>query len=279
MTRPSLASLLGVRRPAIASAALLVVVQLSACTAGEPRPEDRPENLAVTVFLTTDAAEAQIKAVEDRLRSVSDITDLRFVDHAAAYEKMKTMFKDNPELVESVKPDRLPESFELKLPNRAAFERTYRGPLRADLRQLSAVDSIIFRGKPTQKSMDECVSEELRTAPVPPVKLEIDVFLTDGTTDAEKQAIEARLRTIPGAGEFRFRSKQEGYERTKELLKDVRPEIMASAKPEDLPEAMVLTMTDRELAYRANDQRADEQLCRMLGVDQVLVPPKPLTLG
>lgn len=279
MTRSFFASLRGVRRSAIASAGLLVVVPLSACTAGETRPEDRPENLAVTVFLTTDSTEAQTKAVEDQLRGVADATDLHFVDHAAAYEKMKTMFKDNPELVESVKPDRLPESFELKLPSRTAFERTYRGPLRADLRQLPAVDSVIFRGKPTQKSMDECVSEELRIAPVPPVKLEIDVFLTDGTTDAEKQAIEARLRAIPGAGEVTFRSKQEGYERTKELLKDVRPEIMASAKPEDLPEAMILTMTDRELAYRANNQRVDEQLCRMLGVDQVLVPPKPLSLG
>ncbi|MGC1210476.1 MAG: permease-like cell division protein FtsX [Micromonospora sp.] len=255
-----------------------MATHLTACTAEETRPEDRPENLTVAVFLTAEATEPQTRAVEDRLRSVSDVTDFRFVDHAAAYEKMKTMFKDKPELVESVKPDQLPESFEFKLPNRTAFERTYRGPLRADLRQLPGVDSVIFRGKPSQKSMSECVSEELRIAPVPPVKLEIDVFLTDGTTDAEKQAIEARLLAIPGAGEVTFRSRQEGYERTKELLKDVHPQVMASAKPEDLPEALVLTITDRELAYQATDQKVDEQLCRMPGVDQVLVPPKPLSL-
>lgn len=253
-------------------------MQLAACTAGEPRPEDRPENLTVAVFLTVDATEAQSKAVEDRLRSVSDVTDFRFVDHTAAYEEMKTTFKDKPELLDSVKPEQLPESFRFKLPSRSAFERTYQGPLRLDLRQLPGVDSVIFRGKPAQASVAECVSE-VRTAPIPPERLDIDVFLTEGATDEEKRGVEARLRAIPGAGDVTLRSKEEVYERAKERFKEVRPELVASTKPEDLPEMMVLTMTDRQLAYRANDQRVDEQLCRMLGVDQVLVPPKPLSLG
>ncbi|MFC4020411.1 permease-like cell division protein FtsX [Micromonospora sp. GCM10011542] len=258
------------RRPTLASAIVLVVVLLSGCT-DTPRPEDRPENLTVSVFLTSDATAPQTRAIEDRLRAVPDVTSVRFLDQAAAYEKFT---KDSPELMDSIRSEQLPTSFELGLVDRQAFDRSYRGPLRADLRQLPGVDQVIFRGKPTQASVADCVSER-RTAPVAPETLDIDVFLTDGTTDLEKQAIEARLRAIPGGGAVTIRSREESYQRAKAMYEDIRPEIFASAKPEDLPEVLVLTMTDREAAYRANDQKVDEQVCRLVGVDHVLIPPRP----
>jgi cell division protein FtsX len=257
-----------------------MLAPLSGCAGGEMRPEDRPENLLVTVFLATDATEAQTKAVEQRLRAVPDAAGLRFVDHAAAYEKMKTMYEDSPDLLDSVKPEQLPASFEFNLPSRAAFERTYQGPLRADLRQLPGVDSVVFRGKPMQAPMSKCVMG-IRSAPAStvPDKREIDVFLTKGATSAGKQAIEARVRAIPGAAGVTFQSKEESYARAKDLFKGVRPNVVASGKPEDMPEVLSLTMVDRKSVFRANDDRVDEQLCRMIGVDHVLIPPTPVPIG
>ncbi|MER7334473.1 MULTISPECIES: permease-like cell division protein FtsX [unclassified Micromonospora] len=263
------------RRSAAALAVLLVAAaQLSACTREVP-PEDRPENLLVSVFLDADATPAQSKAVEDRLRAVPDIVDLSFVSRQAAYEKIKADTADRPDLLESVKPEHMPESWALTVASRPAFERLYRGPLRGDLRQLDGVDSVVFRGKKAQASVAECVMTT-RTMANPAPQLDIAVFLTMDTSGEEKQAIESRLRAVPGASDVRLRSREEGYEILKKTYRDIAPGIAASAGPEDLPEVLVLTMVDRPAVFRANDDRVDEQICRMAGVDRVIVPPKPL---
>jgi hypothetical protein len=54
------------------------------------------------------------------------------------------------------------------------------------------------------------------------------------------------------------------------------PACTRDVPPEDRPEVLVLTMVDRPAVFRANDDRVDEQICRMVGVNQVIVPPKPL---
>lgn len=253
---------------------MVAAAQLSACTREVP-PEDRPENLTVSVFLDVDATPEQSKAIEDRLRAVPDIVDLSFVSRQAAYEKIRADMADRPDLLEAVKPEQMPESWALTVAGRPAFERLYRGPLRGDLRQLDGVESVVFRGKKTQASMTDCVMKA-RTMVDPAPQLDIAVFLTMDASEKEKQAIESRLRAVPGASVVRLRSREEGYEILKETYEDVASRIAASAEPKDLPEVLVLTMADRPAVFRANDDRVDEQLCRMVGVDRVIVPPKPL---
>ncbi|MEH0983357.1 permease-like cell division protein FtsX [Micromonospora sp. CPCC 205556] len=263
------------RRSALLLVGLLTAAQLSGCTPGETPIEDRPENLTVAVFLDPEATASQTSAVETRLRAVPDITDLTFVDHQQAYEAMRKDLADEPDLLDSVKPESLPESFRFRLPDRAAFEHTYSGPLRADLRALDGVDSVVFRGKKIQESVKDCVVDYGGRVATH-VVLDVDVFLTDGASAREKQAIEARLRAVPGASGVRLRSREEGYERLKEMYQDIKPEIVASAKPADLPEVLVLTLADRPAVVRANDEKLAEQVCRLPGVDHVLVPPKSL---
>ncbi|SCE89034.1 hypothetical protein GA0074696_1484 [Micromonospora purpureochromogenes] len=153
--------------------------------------------------------------------------------------------------------------------------RGYQGPLRGDLRKLDGVDSVVFPGRKSQPSVNECMMS-VRTAADPAPKLDIVVFLMNEASEAEKQAVQSLLRAVPGARDVRLRGRDEGYEILKESYRDVAPEIAASAEPEDLPEALVLTMVDRDAVFRANDDRIDEQVCRLTGVGRVIVPPKPL---
>jgi hypothetical protein len=44
---------------------------------------------------------------------------------------------------------------------------------------------------------------------------------------------------VPGAGDVTSRTRENGYAQAKELFKDIRPELVASAKPHDLPEMIV----------------------------------------
>ncbi|MEH1054337.1 permease-like cell division protein FtsX [Micromonospora sp. CPCC 206171] len=262
------------RRSASVLAALLAAALLSGCTGG-PSAEDRPVNLKARVFLSTDASDAQAKAVETHLRGVPDITGLTFITRELAYERMRADLKDRPDLLETLTPGHMPQSYEFTMPTRRIFERTYQGPLRGELRKLDGVDSIVFPGRKSQPSVDECVMS-VRTAADPAPKLDIVVFLMNEASEAERQAVQSRLRAVPGASDVRLRSREEGYEILKESYRDVAPEIAASAKPEDLPEALVLTMVDRDAVFRANDDRIDEQVCRLTGVERVIVPPKPL---
>ena len=62
------------------------------------------------VFLHPDANPDQINAVRSSLDS-PDIERITFVDQNAAYDEFRDLFRDQPDLLESVTPDVLPPSF------------------------------------------------------------------------------------------------------------------------------------------------------------------------
>ncbi|MEO3742739.1 permease-like cell division protein FtsX [Plantactinospora sp. B5E13] len=115
-----------------------------------------------------------------------------------------------------------------------------------------------------------CTADGPPTEPAAP----ISVFLTEDVTEQQKQAIEARLRAVPGATEVRFESREQAYQRFKELFKD-RPEMLAQVNPESLPESLMLTVRDRAAFDRAAASPLRTELLALPGVDDVVLPGKP----
>jgi hypothetical protein len=69
------------------------------------------------IFMQVKATAEQTDAVDERLRRDDRVSDIRFLDHAAAYQEFRRLFADQPDLVNSERPDGrgLPESFRVTL--------------------------------------------------------------------------------------------------------------------------------------------------------------------
>jgi cell division protein FtsX len=73
---------------------------------------DPPEyTYNVAIFLRADVTVAQREALKAALDGVDVPGGVRYESREEAYENFKELYKDEPELVESVRPDTLPESF------------------------------------------------------------------------------------------------------------------------------------------------------------------------
>jgi cell division transport system permease protein len=63
------------------------------------------------VFLQPDVTPDQADAVGRELKDNPDVKDVKFVDKQQAYEEFKLLFRNSPELVDTVTPDILPASW------------------------------------------------------------------------------------------------------------------------------------------------------------------------
>src|SRR4051812_10941522 len=67
----------------------------------------------LSVFMQPQATDSQIEAVRSQLTQLQD-TEVRrvtYVDHDAAYKEMRSLFADQPNVVDSLKPSDAPTSF------------------------------------------------------------------------------------------------------------------------------------------------------------------------
>ncbi|WP_147457211.1 permease-like cell division protein FtsX [Micromonospora pisi] len=104
-------------------------------------------------------------------------------------------------------------------------------------------------------------------SPSRPVPIDIVLFLRNDVTGPQKQEVEARLRALPSVTRFTFETREQAYERFKETFKDA-PELVASVRPEDLPEAFKVTLADRTAA-----EPVLAELRQLPGVAEVTAPP------
>jgi cell division transport system permease protein len=66
------------------------------------------------VFLNPNASEDQVAAVRADLDADTEVESIDFVDKPAAYAEFKELFRDSPEMIESVTPEVLPASFRVE---------------------------------------------------------------------------------------------------------------------------------------------------------------------
>src|SRR5687768_9611725 len=69
----------------------------------------------VSIFLKADVTDDQRSSLDNELRSDPLVQEVTYESREEAYNNFKQLYRDSPDLVESVKPDTLPESFRVKL--------------------------------------------------------------------------------------------------------------------------------------------------------------------
>lgn len=77
--------------------------------------------IQVTIFLKKDVTDAQRASLNEALEGDPLVKDYWYESREDAYERFSEQFRDAPDLVSSVKPDSLPESFRVSLYNPEQF--------------------------------------------------------------------------------------------------------------------------------------------------------------
>ena len=71
--------------------------------------------IEVSVFLRDDASDEEIKALGEKIEALPEVQQVFFENRQQAYDNFRTIFRDNPALVENVDPDAMPQSYKIKL--------------------------------------------------------------------------------------------------------------------------------------------------------------------
>lgn len=77
----------------------------------------------------------------------------------------------------------------------------------------------------------------------PPGDVKVVVYLVDDITMTHKQAIESALRTIPHAIGITFETREQAYQRFKELYKE-SPEMVEAVRPDDMSASFRFSLTN-----------------------------------
>jgi cell division transport system permease protein len=76
----------------------------------------------VSIFLKADVTDEQRSSLDGELRADPLVQEVTYESRNEAYENFRQLYRDSPDLVESVKPDTLPESFRVKLKDPQKFK-------------------------------------------------------------------------------------------------------------------------------------------------------------
>lgn len=104
--------------------------------------------------------------------------------------------------------------------------------------------------------------------PPPPPEVDVAVYLRGDATEAQRRAIEATLTATPGVHGVTFETREQAYERFKELFED-SPELVEAVTAEAFPETFRFTVAGRTAA-----ETIVAELEEMPGVDEVIMLPE-----
>src|SRR5918993_533386 len=74
-------------------------------------------------------------------------------------------------------------------------------------------------------------------------KLEVSIYLADGATAPQREAIDSQLAASPEVASYEYLTKDQAFERFKRLFRG-NPQLLANATKEDLPETYLVRMKD-----------------------------------
>jgi cell division protein FtsX len=209
----------------------------------------------VELFMRVGATPAQIAGISRALSADAQVARFVFVNHQAAYDEFKRIFKDQPSLIQSTKPTDLPTSFRLYLNDPASADHLIRR-----YEQRPGIDTAIRRGLTS-------VFANLRDVAILPATPRAvgEIFMTTTANPAEVEAVRAALANDADISSTTFLSHQDAYREFATMFAD-QPSLIRATKPSDLPESFRVTLGHPEPgSLRARYEGRP-------GVDTVVVP-------
>ena len=103
----------------------------------------------VSIYLKNDVTPEQRSDLESKLKADGLVERYIYETKEQAYENFKTMFGDAPDMVESVGPSEMPESFRVKLKDPTQFEA-----IDTEYKELPGISTIVDQQQLLQKVFD-----------------------------------------------------------------------------------------------------------------------------
>jgi hypothetical protein len=175
----------------MSAALLLLGAGPAGCDRPTASPASSPAPIAsmITVFLKRTADDSARVAVEQQLRATPGVRDVVFVTRQEAYERFKKLYRDSPDLVNDVRPESLPESFQITIADGACTE-AYDQPLR----EVAGVDDVAF-------------------SPAGRPEVGVVVQLRDSVTAGQRAEVERAVAAVPQHRAPRFETGAAAAER------------------------------------------------------------------
>jgi len=107
------------------------------------------DGVELEIFMDLEAGEKQIEEVRRQLEADEDVRRFRFLTKEDAYNEFKRIFRDEPELIESMTPDALPTSFRV-----APTEAELTEQVKRRFESVSGVDEVITPQEQIEKILD-----------------------------------------------------------------------------------------------------------------------------
>src|SRR5262245_44331857 len=98
-------------------------------------------NVQVSIFLKTTVTPDQTQLLSTKIKGDSRISSVQFLDQTASYNQFKQQMAGDPQLLQSITPDQVPQSFRLKLKDPSEVS-----DIKAGYNDLPGVDQVIDQG-------------------------------------------------------------------------------------------------------------------------------------
>lgn len=105
--------------------------------------------IEVSIFLKNGVTAQQRSGLEAALKSDPLVREVKFETKDEAHARFQELFRDAPDLVNAVSPDKLPESFRVKLKNPEEYDQIY-----AKYKDTQGIDTIIDQRRLLEKVFD-----------------------------------------------------------------------------------------------------------------------------
>jgi cell division protein FtsX len=194
----------------------------------------------VTVYLSRGATSAQRRAVRERLEALDVVDQVYFESRSEAYDRLRQLYRAKPEAVAKTDPASLPESYRVRLGAPEDFKQLYLALCRP---------SGSGSGKP--RCMDGVASVVEDAASLKPLLIgrfwfsvaDVTVVLPEGTGDARRRALQARLEAMDGVETVTYQSPAQTY---RQLPEKVRKDRLLARKlsTSTLPASLRVTLDE-----------------------------------
>jgi len=181
----------------------------------------------VSVFLADSVEPERRRAILDRIRSAGVADQIFYESRAEAYARFRAQFQRQPELLASVDPAAMPESFRVLLddPEHVATLHRVLCPSRdakGAPRCIDGVDSVVDQ---------RAVIEPALVGTFWPRTTDVTVFLVEGASAAQRRAIRARLEAIGGVWRVSYESPADALRGLRERFSAERLRLTPGSPP------------------------------------------------
>ena len=166
-----------------------------------------------SVYLAQGIDPARRQAIRDRIQALDVVDQVFFESSREAHDRVKVLYRNRPEVVKDIDPAAMPESFRVRLDDPAHFEQlllTLCRPGKDASGRQRCVDGVdgVFE---TQADVRSLLVGEPWLA-----RSNLTVFLPEGTTVAQREAVRARLEAIDGVARVVYETPAQAFRRLPE---------------------------------------------------------------